>query len=216
MTDFRPGVLIHNFNEDQFGKELVAKGKMTYPTPTSIAQSAFRDPREFAQSMQAKTGGSKTTTAPASGNVSSAEEEILRELEKEPLIRYNGMDANLLFGHSGDMSTTKGLKQKAYITSTQYFYQAPAVASVDGVKTNLTVEKFYEGSHPIEVSKDLHSVIAEKTKNGWNYDKNPYTSIYKKEMGKADPTVGLETNRIPRVKGEFTRKMDAVCIKRTV
>eukprot|EP00392_Amoebophrya_sp_AT5.2_P008739 g8767.t1 len=230
MTDFRPGVLIHNFNEDRFGVELVSKGKMTFPTPTSITQSAYRDPREYksppASGLQS---GYATTTAPNSGS-----EEEPGEVFNLPPGPRMGMDANLLFGHSGDMRNTKGLKQKAYITTAQYFYQKPEKSfDAKNGKTLLTVEKFYDGAHPIQVSKDLSSTIADVRKKGWADDKatirTPYTSVYKKELAKDmnrdqlvtgptikyTPTVGLEMQRIPRVKGEFTRKVDAVCIKRS-
>ncbi len=45
MGEYRPGVLIHNWNEDQFGHDLVDKGKQTFPTPPSITQTAFRNPK---------------------------------------------------------------------------------------------------------------------------------------------------------------------------
>ena len=45
-------MLIHNYNEDRFGQDLVAQGKKTFPTPKSITQSAFRDPKVVEQEFK--------------------------------------------------------------------------------------------------------------------------------------------------------------------
>jgi hypothetical protein len=52
MSGYRPGVLIHNYNEDRFGTELVDKrlkfGRHKDPPYTSISRMAFRDPKVVA------------------------------------------------------------------------------------------------------------------------------------------------------------------------
>ena len=55
MGEYRPGVLIHNWNEDNFGRDLVSAGKKTFPTPPSITQTAYRNPREVEQDASAAT-----------------------------------------------------------------------------------------------------------------------------------------------------------------
>ncbi|CAD7936039.1 unnamed protein product [Amoebophrya sp. A25] len=211
MTDFRQGVLIHNFNEDNFGRELVDKGKLNFPTPESITHSAYQDPRLVMSYHKQQGFDSGYNSSVGSGS----DVESIRASGEKPVYHAGGMEASLLFGHSGDVRTTRGLRQKAYITSAQYFYQDPETAK-GSLKNPYHCEKFYEGSHPIEVSRHLApSKIAMSTRKNWEKLRDPYVSVYKKELVKADPTEGLETKRIPRVKGEFTQKVDAVCIKRT-
>ncbi|CAD7957730.1 unnamed protein product [Amoebophrya sp. A25] len=228
MAEYRRGVLIHNFNEDEFGRELVKRGRILPPTPPSITHSAFQDPRSY-YSDYSSTGGSSLSTgswSTGSPNSTAASVESIRSSGER--IQTTGLQAPLLFGHCGNISNgTRGLRQKAFVTSTQYFHQRPEAALAliasgatgNGKPCNpWHCEKFYEGSHALEVARNFGpSVLAETARRNWENLKDPYASIYTKTMGnKEDPTMGLETNRIPRVCGEFTKKLDAVYIKRTV
>jgi len=198
MSEYKPGVLIHNYNEDQFGEDLVKAGKATFPTPVSITHTAYRNPKAVAEAIAACGGPDEAGPAKNDG----------------PPRAVGGMPAHLLFGHSGDMRNTDGFRQKAFISSSQYFFQDPKVSADEKGNTILTTEKFYESNHPVELSKTMHSCLAQKTKDGWNYDKNPYASIYDKTFD--DKSYGLEKERLPRVKGEFTRSVDSVRIHRNI
>ena len=56
MSEYKPGVLIHNYNEDQFGEDLVKAGKATFPTPVSITHTAYRNPKAVAEAIAACGG----------------------------------------------------------------------------------------------------------------------------------------------------------------
>ena len=69
----------------------------------------------------------------------------------------------------------------------------------------------------VQVAKDWHSALAQKAKQKWAADiqdtKTPYESVYKREL--KDVRAVDTQERRPRVKGEFTRKMDQVSIQRS-
>jgi len=108
MSGYRHGVLIHNFNEDQFGVDLQTKpaGTGAVPILKSIAhlQHDWKDPVP------------KDSVQPESKDC---------------------VQKHLLFGHAGDMSDPrKNLQKIEHLTASQYFMQHPSKVSHGQITSN--------------------------------------------------------------------------------
>lgn len=200
MSEYGCGVLIHNYNEDRFGEDLVEQGKKTFRTPVSITHSAFRDPKVVEKEFRGEQEGLQGGTGDSK--------------ESGPPRATTGLEGHLLFGHAAEMRNTDGFRQKAFISSNQYFYQDPKKSADENNKSILTVESFYESQQPIEMSKSMTSCLAAKIKAGWQSDKNCYKSTYSNNF--QNRPEGLEAHRIARIKGEFTTAVDSVKIHRNM
>lgn len=166
MAQYRPGVLIHNYNEDLFGAEQALQPKPASEIPQSITSTAFCDPKSREDLMQP--------------NMKHADDGP----QPKPAATQCIPD-HLLFGHAGNPNNTKNLETKEFVSTSQYFYQAPKIAEAK----KIDVEDFYEGKGIAFTqltktgTEKYNSTIASGMKEGWKWDKNPFTSTYGQNIG---------------------------------
>lgn len=194
MAPYRPGVLIHNFNEDQFGEDLVISRRhdVPDPTPQSVSRSTFRHPKELAAEA----------TGAAQRNLSTSTDTVPQATV--------ALEGHLLFGHSGQMENTVGMKCKSYVSASNYFYQTPAFC-VDPLKpdrSRIVPEEYYKTKPP--TLNETNSSLTQTKAKEWRSPLQPFLSVSRKELAKESPTTGLETQRKARINGEFTRMVDMV------
>ena len=234
MALYAPTVLIHNYNEDRFGRDLVsqqasapgqAKLKELYRTPTSIAHASFQNPKNIEAQIDAHGHEASSSSSEAS---------------KAPATATTCLEQHLLFGHAGEMTTTKELTKHDFCSSNQYFFRDPKnhvtghkeVVERDGtVKMEaevkaLDVEAYYEGAGNTlkALDKAAFSKLASERRERWAVDRvnmkstggAGYRTTYGEDAAskEADPTLGLEANRIPRVNGMFTAEVNKIRIQR--
>merc|ERR1712194_976272 len=177
----------------------------------SISKSAFRDPAEVSRELAAyaQATGTVVSQALAEQAASAAENSVAPTAT-------GGMESHLLFGHSGNMASTAGMKSKAYVAANAYFFQDPPYC-VDPAKpdrTRITTEKFYQTGAPQlndtrGPGEKLTPGFVRATKQGPDRGvmetASMYSTVSKLTLAKESAVHGLETMRKPRVKGEFTK-----------
>lgn len=193
MSGYQHGVLIHNYNEDQFGLDL----RNTGPAAAGARPGL----------------GGITTTSRASYNWKQPN---ISE-ERDPPTAKSYVQRHLLFGHTGDMTDPyTNLQKTEFATCSRYFYQAPASVPYSSV----TAEKFVVGDEPLALGQ-TPSTIADKMRLSWSGKVCPPPSDTFKTMMKNDfvdpgAAAGLRTqDRYPRHQGEFTKNLEKIKISRS-
>jgi len=185
------GVLIHNFNEDQYGE--------------ALAQTVCNRPNQPYVSVAHQVHNWKDP-APKDADMGPP--------------GNGGVERHLFFGHCGDMRDPHTNMQKTeFATANSYFFQDPAHPNVKGGVGSLSADGFTVTMDPVEKVRQRDSHIAGNIKQGWGDKRQshalPASSRFETENNRAfqgyAPSAGQQ-DRLPRAYHEFTRMGDAVSL----
>lgn len=196
MSGYRHGVLIHNFNEDQFGIDLQSIPKKADAIPLKSISHLAHD--------------WKTSVAEMG----------------EPPISSECVQRHLLLGHAGDMSDPRtNLSKTEFAPANRYFYQNPhniKLHSLHADKYTLSDDPLkIPEMNPLTMAGQ--SVLARAIMAGWG-DRQPSHALGVKQMYETSSTRGalmrsqstgaIKQERYPRPYRDFTGGYDAIKIMR--
>lgn len=187
MSGYRHGVLIHNFNEDQFGLDLKTRG------PAGGRAGPL-------QSIAHSSHDWKQPTVD----------------EREPPTATSYVPRHLLFGHTGDMTDPHtNLQKSEFVTCTQYFYQAPKsvpVASLSAEKFAVGDEPL---ALPRAESTLADKIKQSWSSRPVQELSETFKSLNKSDFVGAKGGSLQGSDRFPRHYGEFSKGYDAVKLLRS-
>lgn len=186
MSGYRHGILIHNFNEDQFGVDLQTNSSARGPAPPlkSISHLAH----------------DWKTPVPQDGVPPASTECVQR---------------HLLLGHAGDMSDPRtNLQKTEHATASQYFMQHPSKVSHGQLSANgFTLS---EEPLKLAGSSVIANAIRARWGDGGRSHAMTARDMYKTDYthGVGNSQDGSQSERYARPYSHFTGGFDSVKLSR--